>query len=80
MFHRTLTLAKSDPELWEAITAENRRQDRFENEGYKTHLRHGGSAMHTTPRLTCKHTRTTATRELPSMIYTDGGLSDCLQR
>ena len=27
MFHRTLTLAKSDPELWEAITAENRRQE-----------------------------------------------------
>src|SRR5205807_4600843 len=27
MFQRTLTLAKSDPELWEAITAENRRQE-----------------------------------------------------
>jgi glycine hydroxymethyltransferase len=27
MFHRTLTLAKSDPELWEAITGENRRQE-----------------------------------------------------
>src|SRR4051812_7991627 len=27
MFHRTTTLAKSDPELWEAITAENRRQE-----------------------------------------------------
>src|SRR5438045_6236148 len=27
MFHRTQTLAKSDPELWEAITAENRRQE-----------------------------------------------------
>src|SRR5690242_4091991 len=27
MFPRTTTLAKSDPDLWEAITAENRRQD-----------------------------------------------------
>jgi glycine hydroxymethyltransferase len=27
MFQRTLTLAKSDPELWEAIAAENRRQE-----------------------------------------------------
>ncbi|HEY2817934.1 MAG TPA: serine hydroxymethyltransferase [Casimicrobiaceae bacterium] len=27
MFQRTTTLAKSDPELWEAITAENRRQE-----------------------------------------------------
>jgi glycine hydroxymethyltransferase len=27
MFQRTSTLAKSDPELWEAITAENRRQE-----------------------------------------------------
>src|SRR5438105_5661595 len=27
LFHRQLTLAKSDPELWEAITAENRRQE-----------------------------------------------------
>ena len=27
MFPRTTTLAKSDPELWEAITAENRRQE-----------------------------------------------------
>jgi glycine hydroxymethyltransferase len=27
MFQRTTTLAKSDPELWEAITGENRRQE-----------------------------------------------------
>jgi glycine/serine hydroxymethyltransferase len=27
MFHRSLTLAQADPDLWAAIAAENRRQE-----------------------------------------------------